>query len=187
MSNFAPSHSRGINTVRGIGYGEVIAELVPGNEDAVTIGVTRTCLYTAYLMQVFGYRGGSGGLVRALRQHRWPFDVRQEQLIHGDNPLVTKELGDRGNVQPFEQGLVGKETTPSDSSTAIVTYYLNCWLNSYSRTVNVDTTAIVEEASITCTWVTSETGLNDLHSNDTEPALRASVFKGGQELIATTG
>ena len=49
IATFDPSNSRPVEAIRGIGYGDQIAELVPGVSDPITISVTRTALYLSLL------------------------------------------------------------------------------------------------------------------------------------------
>src|SRR5512135_483596 len=81
IATFDPSEARTIEAIRGIGFGDQIAELVPGVTDPMTISVTRTALYLANIFQVFGYKAGMDGIARSLKHHRWPFDIRQEQVF----------------------------------------------------------------------------------------------------------
>lgn len=145
MSNFAPSHNRNMQTVRGLGFGDTIAEIVPGNEDAVTISVDRTALYLNHLWQSFGYLSHSDGMVRALKHHRWPFDVKVEEVLS----LIADDTA---------SSLVGVQRSTDQGQdrarNAIMTYYEGCWFNSYSITFNTDTTAVAENASITVTDIT---------------------------------
>lgn len=145
MSNFAPSHSRDMQEVRGLGFGDTIAEIVPGNEAAVTIDVTRTALYLNHLWQSFGYLSHVDGMVRSLKHHRWPFDVKVEEVFS----LIADEAAG---------SLVGAQRSTDQGSdrarNAVMTYYEGCWFNSYSTTYATDTTAVAENASITCTDVT---------------------------------
>ena len=77
LSNFGPTESRTIEPVRGIGFGDIIAELVPGNTEPMTASVERTMLYLSNLWQSTGYASGVSG-PPVLRHHRWPFDVEQQ-------------------------------------------------------------------------------------------------------------
>lgn len=138
ISSFNPSQSRNADAVRGIGYGDQIAEVVPGVQDPITISVERTCLYLANMFQVFGYRGGSDGLVRALKHHRWPFDIRQEMVI---SELERANLEDASGQRPAVDG----------KNQALFTIYEGCWMTSYNYTVSSDTSMISESTDITCT------------------------------------
>src|SRR5688572_25602529 len=49
VSSFSPSQSRTIDAVRGIGFGDQIAELVPGVTDPETASFERALVYLANL------------------------------------------------------------------------------------------------------------------------------------------
>ena len=148
LGDFKVNQSRKVDAVRGIGFGDQIAELIPGNTDPTKISVTRTALYLENLMQVFGYKAGSSGLVRSLKHHKWPFDIRQEivfselssvandtgQAQHWtpDNPEVASNnnLGDPGNIQ------------------AVFTIFEACWMDSYDYTFNNENIVVTENCSM---------------------------------------
>ena len=43
-SSFDISESKNIETIRGLGYGDQVAELVPGVTEPMSLTITRTCL-----------------------------------------------------------------------------------------------------------------------------------------------
>lgn len=137
MSSFAPTHTRDVQEVRGIGYGDVIAELVPNVQPANTIAVSRTALYLESVFQVFGYKHGIDGLARALRHHRWPFDIKQE-VVFSD---ITDEEA-RNVVQSKDPCHV-----------ALITIYEACWMTNYTATYASDTSLVTEDVDISCTDV----------------------------------
>ena len=59
VASFEPSDSRAVEAIRGIGYGDQIAELIPNASEPISISVTRSALYLSLLMQTFGYAAGS--------------------------------------------------------------------------------------------------------------------------------
>lgn len=143
LSSFAISESRTVDPIRGIGYGDQIAELIPGVTEPIGISVERTMLYLANLMQIFGYKSGVDGLVRSLKHHRWPFDIKQE--------LVFSEIasGDAtGSTQPSSDG----------KNKALVTIFEACWMNSYGATYSADAAAVAETSDITVSDVLDVTG-----------------------------
>lgn len=142
LSTFDYNESRAIDPVRGVGFGDKIQELVPNVTEPMTVTLNRTLLYTAGIMQEVGYRGGVDGLVRSLRQHRWPFDLRSE--------LVFSEL-----VTVRDQASILVKTPASDDPNfALITYFEACWLNSISASFPSDSAIVMEDASATCTDVT---------------------------------
>lgn len=141
MQSFGVRQSRNAEARRGIGYGDMIAELVPTNMDAVTLAVERFMLYNQNVMQTFGYNYGSDGLVRALHHHRYPFDVQHELTF----PPASS--------QPAEAGGEADTSTADDEVTAIQTFYEACWMTSYSVTFNVNDTSIMETCDLMVTDV----------------------------------
>jgi len=72
VSSFSPSNSKNVDTVRGIGFGDMIAELVPSVTEPVTGSLERALLYQANLWQAAGYAGGVSGRI-ILRHTSLPF------------------------------------------------------------------------------------------------------------------
>ncbi len=147
LATFDFAETRGIDPVRGVGFGDKIQELVPNVTEPMTITMNRTLLYTAGIVQELGYRGGVDGMVRSLRQHKWPFDIRNE--------LVFSEL-----VTNFDQNMILVPTPGTDPGTlALMTYFEACWFNSISISFPSDSAIVVEDASATCSDVTDGTTL----------------------------
>jgi hypothetical protein len=149
MTSFDPSESRAIEQVRGVGYGDQIAELVPGITDAMTISVVRTALYLSNVYQVFGYFSGVDGLVRSLKHHKWPFDIKQEVVFSEIASDSFQRIGT--NVSP-ELPASTITTAPSASGgniNALITVYEACWLSSYSASYPNDQTPVAENVEIT--------------------------------------
>jgi hypothetical protein len=161
VSSFAPSQSRTIDAVRGIGFGDQIAELVPGVTDPETASFERAMLYLNNLWQATGYAAGVDGPVRSLRHHRWPFDIEQQLTF---STLVDQDLGvpNEGAANPkgtFRGGLqrsefpaattddAGNHTTKGHS--ALITYYEACWFSSWSATFSQDAGMIMESGDVT--------------------------------------
>lgn len=142
LSTFDYNESRAIDPVRGVGFGDKIQELVPNVTEPMAITLNRTLLYTAGIMQEVGYRGGVDGLVRSLRQHRWPFDLRSELVF---SELVTAR---------DQAAILVKTPATDDPNYALVTYFEACWLNSISASFPSDSAIVMEDASATCTDVT---------------------------------
>lgn len=150
LSEFGHDESRAIDPVRGVGYGDQIAELVPGVTEPMTLTVNKTLLYAVNLFQVFGYRGGVEGLVRSLKHHRWPFDVKQELVF---SELVSRfDLdGSSGDVAASRQPGGDFNEAVADSVRALVTIYEGCWMNSYSASYTADAAIVAENSSVTVT------------------------------------
>lgn len=186
IANFDPSESRSSEPVRGIGFGDQIAELVPGMTDAISISVGRTAQYLQNLYQAFGYRGGIDGIVRSLKHHRWPFDIRQEIVVSWlvNDDLVDNEFtGDSQDVHdagdsitsvvatsttvPGSESITRSSATStapvgtSDALRAIRTIYEGCWFTDWSTSYTSDTTIVQESGTIQCADVYDE-GYADL-------------------------
>jgi len=138
VSSFGISESRTIEEVRGLGYGDQLAELVPGTTPSMSISITRTLLYLSNIYQVFGYKAGTDGLVRSLKHHQWPFDMKQE--------LVFSRIATGDSVSP-------KLIAPSSDGTndALLTFYEACWLESYSANYASDSAMISEDVGVKVT------------------------------------
>jgi hypothetical protein len=147
-SSFTIQESKNIETVRGLGYGDVVAELVPGVTEPMGLSITRTCLYLANLMQVLGYKAGVSGAVRSLRHHKWPFDIKTE-IVFSE---LASEDPNRGNAitadVPNEGGL---NNTGNPGLYAIATVYEGCWMQSYNTGYQIETAAVTEDCSILAT------------------------------------
>lgn len=138
IASFEPSDSRAVEAIRGIGYGDQIAELIPNASEAITISVTRSALYLALLQQTFGYNSGIDGLVRALKHHKWPFDIKQE--------IVLSEI-----TSPGATGTkTSSETGQGGVLRALLTFYEACWMTSYNWSFTSDTSLVQENCEITC-------------------------------------
>lgn len=159
LSTFDYSEARTIDPVRGVGFGDKIQELVPNVTEPMTVTLNRTLLYTAGIMQEVGYRGGVDGLVRSLRQHRWPFDLRSELVF---SELVTNR--DQASI------LIQTQAT-DDPNFALVTYFEACWLNSISSSFPSDSAIVMEDASATCTDVTDGTNFYGVTPDNYGPLL----------------
>ena len=184
IANFDPSESRSAEPVRGIGFGDQIAELVPGMTDAISISVGRTAQYLSNLFAAFGYKGGIQGMVRSLKHHRWPFDIRQEivvsWLIENGGKLPATGLtqsmdahdsGDAVSVVTANSTGAGGEAIATTTTTkngtvgnlhAITTIYEACWFTDFSTSYTSDTTIVQETGTIMCSDVYSSTDYSTL-------------------------
>lgn len=178
IANFDPSESRSAEAVRGIGFGDQIAELVPGVTEPISISVGRTAQYTMNLYQAFGYKGGVGGLVRSLKHHRWPVDITQDIVVSWlVNSDVSKATTAVDSADEHDHGLaeysksysatddmVTETFTTDDHQKAVTgfdgegnlqairTIYEACWFTDWNTSFTSDT-AIVQES---CTLQASD-------------------------------
>lgn len=192
LSEFGHDESRTIDPVRGVGFGDQIAELVPGVTEPMTLTVNKTLLYAVNLFQSLGYKGGVEGLVRSLRHHRWPFDIKQElvfsEIASNKDIDGAPEAHDAG-VQPSGSGFL----TPVK---ALFTFYEGCWLNSYSASYTADAAIVAENSSVTVTDIIDgisqygefiDTGLAPIGSNGTAGAGFSLRFAGGTQPAQVPG
>lgn len=149
VSEFGWDESRTIEAVRGVGFGDQVAETVPSVTEPMTLTLNKTLMYAVNLMQVVGYKGGVEGLVRSLRHHRWPFDIKQE-LVFSD--LVSSaEIGDLSGVSDTAVKNATSQPTSGAVAKALFTYYEACWFNSYSASFTSDAAIVAENGSVTVT------------------------------------
>lgn len=149
VATFDPSEARTIEPVRGIGFGDHIAELVPGVTDPMSISVTRTALYINNIYQVFGYLSGIDGIVRSLRHHRWPFDINQE-IVFSSLAVNKMDKSNAGGVlgvnlpdpTPFN------EAATDEALQGLLTVYEACWISDYSVSYASDTALVQETVTI---------------------------------------
>ena len=90
LQNFNVNQRRSLQRVRGVCYGDKIAEILPGNTD-YTITCSRAALYTKNIIEVFGFpagsnQGGNLGLVRMLSECKVPFDIKAITWYHNAIP-----------------------------------------------------------------------------------------------------
>lgn len=159
VSEFGHDESRAIEPIRGVGYGDQVAELVPGVTEPMTLTLNKTLLYAVNLFQVVGYRGGVSGLVRSLKHHRWPFDIRQElvfsEITFGTGPTGLNDLENVQDLQAPAAVQAGANPAgsgePMASARALFTFFEGCWLNSYSASYTSDAAIVAENGSVTVT------------------------------------
>lgn len=151
VSEFGHDESRTVESFSGIGFGDQIAELVPGKTEAMTLSLAATLMYTVNLFQATGYRGGVEGLVRSLRHHRWPFDIKQE-LVISELSSVTDLDGAIGagsaSVQPAGEGYF------TNTVRALITFYEGCWFQQYGASYSSDAALVSQNSSVMVTDVT---------------------------------
>jgi len=153
-SDFKITESKAVDPVRGLGYGDQIAELVPGVTQPTSLSITRTCLYLANLMQMLGYKAGVSGLVRSLKHHKWPFDIKTEIVfseLANEDPQVLTTPGGPTPADVAPEGGLNNYGNPG--LYAIATVYEGCWMSNYDTGYMIDTAAITEDATVVVTDV----------------------------------
>jgi len=193
LGNFGPSFSRSAEEVRGIGFGDKIAELVPGVQSAVTVSLERTMLYLSNLWQSLGYNGGVSGPARSLAHQRWPFDL-QQQVVFSD--IADREVSDTGDGY---SGGIQNIAFPSSGTTpsgvvdgvhkASITMYEGCWLTDTSFSFQKDSQMVSESGNAMVTDVHDYSSVYGefmpTGNNPYNPDERGSIrFTDGSEDIA---
>lgn len=166
VSQFNPSQSRSAEPVRGIGFGDKIAEIVPSVTEPVTANFERALLYLCNLWQAVGYAAGIDGPVRSLAHHRWPFDIEHQLVFSTLADMDLTNIGQggggaaafNGGTQAVSYPAVSNDGTgkPGDTGrghTAIITIYEACWFTSWSASFSKDSGQVMESGDITSTDV----------------------------------
>lgn len=143
-STFEVSESRAVEPVRGVGMGDQIAELVPGITEPMKITLNRMLMYLSNIHQTVGYKGGGAGLVRSLRHHRWPFDIKQELVL---SQIAQNESDSYQGFQTLTDDASGTEFM------AMLTFYEACWFDNYSSSFTSDGAQVSEDCSCQATDV----------------------------------
>lgn len=163
LSSFSLSESRSADPVRGIGFGDQIAELVPSVTDPMSASVERALLYLANLWQATGYAAGIDGPVRSLRHHKWPFDVEQQLVFStlADRDLDAAGAGFSGTSGAYNGGVkavsfpqvtaVPENGPTTGGHTAIITLYEAAWWSDWSANYAADSGLIMESGTMTIT------------------------------------
>ena len=144
-SSFGISESKNIETVRGLGYGDQVAELVPGVTQPMSLSITRTALYLANIMQMFGYKAGVSGAVRSLKHHKWPFDIKTE-IVFSELASEARSTGAAIHADVPDEG--GLNNLGNPGLYAVVTVYEGCWMENYNTTFQVEQAAVSEQATV---------------------------------------
>lgn len=145
-SSFSVQESRDVEAIRGLGYGDQIAELVPGVTSPMSLSIDRTALYLANLMQMFGYKAGASGLVRSLKHHKWPFDIKTE-IVFSELASEAKDIGNAIPADVPSEG--GLNNLGNPGLYAVVTIYEGCWMSDYNTAFQVEQAAVSESCTVT--------------------------------------
>ena len=154
LSTFSPTESRAIEPVRGIGFGDQVAEQVPGVTEPVTASFERALLYLCNLWQATGYAAGVSGPVRSLKHHKWPFDIEQQLVFstQADIDLGAENEGKSGaGMQAGMKAIKFPKVVGSsggEGHTALITVYEACWFTSWSASFAKDAGVIMESGDV---------------------------------------
>jgi hypothetical protein len=153
LGSVNPSESRTVEPVSSIGFGDIIAEMVPGKTEAMKVSTERTLLYLSNLWQSTGYAGGVSGPVRSLRHHRWPFDVMQQIVF---SVIADKEVGapDTTAQLDYAQSWGGEGgSLVGGSHRILITMFEACWWEQWSAQVQKDQALVSESGDFSATDV----------------------------------
>jgi len=140
LQSWAPAQSRPTEPVRSIGMGDRVAEQSVGVTD-LTGTLSIAVMYLVNIMQVLGYNAGASGIIRSLKHHRWPFDIK-EQIIIPDFIGTNSFSVQRGTSKTA--GLTGN---------IIQTYYEGCWMQDYNITFEIGASTIMQDCTVNITDV----------------------------------
>ena len=138
LQSWAPSQSRPTEPVRGIGMGDRVAEQSVGVTE-LTGSLSVAVMYLVNIMQVLGYNAGASGIIRSLKHHRWPFDIK-EQIIIPD--FIVSNL-------TYQQG--SNKTAGVSSGNIIQTYYEGCWMQDYNISFEIGGSTVLQDAAVNIT------------------------------------
>jgi len=173
LSSFGPSENRTIDEVRGIGFGDKIAELVPSITNAAGGTFEKALVYLCNIWQATGYASGVDGPVRSLSHHRWPFDLEMQLVFSSlaDWDLVGRDKANvgadnapgtfNGGVKRVTYGQVTDDMAKGDypggapgkqpGHSAVITICEACWFESWSLNLTKDAGAIMEQGNVKIT------------------------------------
>lgn len=137
VSSFSYSGgSRSTEVVRGIGFGDVVADRVPGVTEPFTGTITRTLLYLSNMFQALGFAGGVDGPVRSVAHTRWPFDMEEQMVFTfmADDQVKNGGFGDTKGLVNID--FAGQNVSKVETNTAynnqqhkaLITFFEGCWL-----------------------------------------------------------
>jgi hypothetical protein len=140
LQSWAPAQSRPTEFVRSIGMGDRVAEQSVGVTD-LTGTLSIAVMYLVNIMQVLGYNAGASGIIRSLKHHRWPFDIK-EQIVIPDFIGNASYTVNRGETK-----------TAGLSGSVIETYYEGCWMQDYNITFEIGASTIMQDCTVNITDV----------------------------------
>ena len=157
-SSFNIAESRTIDVIRGLGYGDQIADLVPSITQPMTLQITRTALYLAGIYQMLGYKAGVSGLVRSLKHHKWPFDIRTEIVFSEISTEEDVQLKGSQSSAAYVDNEGGTNNLGNPGLRALATFYEGCWVDNYANNYSMDQTVVTEDIGCTVHDITDISG-----------------------------
>ena len=157
IQSFSVSESRTINKLQAIGW-EGVVQSVPSNTNGGQLQVSRIALYESNLWNALGLttdgipmnKLGSLGLrEKSATREKWDTpkhtNIETGKLV--SSRMVFKTLKDQRT--PLEIQVKTRRTGQGDSaSDYYVETYIDCWLSNYSKSFNVGTITVAEQATI---------------------------------------
>jgi len=158
VADFSASQSKGNEPVRGIGFGDHVAEIVPTVTDPVELSITRSLMYLSNIWQATGYAGGIDGPVRSLKHHRWPFDLEHQlvfsSLVDADlyglenanNPDAGKKDGFHQGHKALQYPKLHGDYGNNPAHSVLITMYEACWWTSWDLTNQTADGGVLQES-----------------------------------------
>lgn len=146
IQTWNPTDTRAIEPVRGIGFGDQVAELAVGVTD-LSATATVMMMYLRDIQQLFGYKAGSSGLIRSLKHHQWPFDVYETILI-------PDYIAGQAKTGAVDDGTVK----------VVKTWYEGCWMSDFAKTFDIGATSVTQD--MTCQISDVYANKDSLRSDD---------------------
>jgi hypothetical protein len=160
IQTWNPSDTRAVEAVRGIGFGDQIAELAVGVTD-LTATATVMMMYLRDIQQLFGYKAGSSGFVRSLKHHQWPFDVYETILI-----------------PDYISGQAKGGATVDSGSIVVKTWYEGCWMSDFAKTFDIGATSVTQD--MTCQ-------ISDVYGGDSRTTDTSDFYASNQNSMRGAG
>ena len=157
IQSFSISESRTINKLQAIGW-EGVVQSVPSNTNGGQLQVSRIALYESNLWNALGLttdaiplnKLGSLGLRQpTATREKWdlPEPEKADRGKVTSSRMVFKTLKDQRT--PLEIQVKTRRTgTGAGADAFYVETYIDCWLSNYSKSFNVGTITVAEQATI---------------------------------------
>jgi hypothetical protein len=154
VQSFNPSEQRSITKVQELGT-EGVVQSVPGNTNGGTITLSRFAIYNAMLFNALGMTP-TGQFTRYDQQLYESANKYQPDSNTLGNPFKTL----KDQRVPLE--LQTKTIMPDDQNTSYyVETYIDCWVQTYSRSIQTSQITITESATLSYSDIYSSMATTD--------------------------
>lgn len=150
IQSFQVTENRTINKLQAIGY-EGVVQAVPSNTQGGQLSVTRIALYESNLWTALGlttsgkpYNPLGSKVHSGDAGNDWDVYEQENQRQSVPQNLAFKTLKDQRVPLEIEV----KTPQVGDRSAFYIEKYVDCWLSSYSKSYNVGTITVAEQAQI---------------------------------------